>query len=92
MRLLTIISLAVVLMTAGAALAQPSGQSGYTKPGDLQSPPAQSEPSDDGGGLPFSGSDLIVLAGGGVVLVLSGLTLGRLTKHPRRQTQHRAHS
>ena len=89
--MLAILVLALVL--AAPAFAQPSSQDGYTdQAGQVQaqvdeesSAPVAVTGSGGGGGgsLPFTGLDVALIAGAGVLLVGAGIGMQRLTRAPR---------
>jgi len=89
--MLAILVLALVL--AAPAFAQPSSQDGYTdQAGQVQaqvdeesSAPVAATGSGGGGGgsLPFTGLDVALIAGAGVLLVGAGIGMQRLTRAPR---------
>lgn len=63
------------LVTASVALAQDPTQSGYGGTGGNIQGDVEGAGS---GSLPFTGLDLLLLAGAGVLLVAAGLTLRRV--------------
>lgn len=72
---LTGMAVLAYFVTASVAMAQDPTQSGYggvggNVQGDVQG----------GGSLPFTGLDLLLLVGAGVLLVAAGLTLRRVGK------------
>jgi hypothetical protein len=67
-------SAALLLAWAGAALAQSSERTGYGGPGGVQGE------VEGGGALPFTGLDLGLLIGGGLLLVAVGATLRRVSR------------
>jgi hypothetical protein len=79
---------AALLVAAPAGVAQTAAQRGYSAPaGSVQQQIGHDDPSarvdaasDDagGGGLPFSGLDLGLLAGAGGILLATGLGVRRL--------------
>jgi hypothetical protein len=81
--------LVVMLVVAAPAVAQTASQNGYSGTGgqvqaqvdDPSSTPVASTDS-GGGSLPFTGLDLALLAGAGVVLVGAGIGMRRLTRAP----------
>jgi len=89
--MLAILVLAFVL--AAPAFAQPSSQDGYTdQAGQVQaqvdeesSAPVAATGSGGGGGgsLPFTGLDVALIGGAGVLLVGAGIGMQRLTRAPR---------
>jgi hypothetical protein len=93
-RLISILAiLVVVLVMAAPAFAQTAAQNGYSGPGgqvqaqvdDESSTPvavAGSGGGDGGGSLPFTGLDVALLAGAGVLLAGAGLGMRRLTRAP----------
>jgi hypothetical protein len=96
-RLVTILTVVGALALAPAALAQSTG-TGYDGPasavagqtaqgnndkGGNTGPVASQSASSGTGFLPFTGLDLVLLAGGGLVLLASGVALSRLVgRHP----------
>ncbi len=85
MKRLILIICVLALAGTGTALAQSSSEQGYSGAGGTsrQTPPPNADAgNDDGGGLPFTGADLIVMGGAGAVLLLIGFGLRRLTHHP----------
>jgi hypothetical protein len=93
-RLISIIAiLVVVLVVAAPAFAQTATQDGYSgTAGQVQAqvddesstPVAATTSGGDGGGgsLPFTGLDVALLAGAGVLLAGAGLGMRRLTRAP----------
>jgi hypothetical protein len=89
--MLAILVLALVL--AAPAFAQPASQDGYTdQAGQVQaqvneesSAPVAVTGSGGGGGgsLPFTGLDVALIAGAGLLLVGAGIGMQRLTRAPR---------
>ena len=85
--------LVLALALAAPAFAQPSSQDGYTdQAGQVQaqvdeesSAPVAVTGSGGGGGgsLPFTGLDVALIAGAGVLLVGAGIGMQRLTRAPR---------
>ena len=85
--------LVLALALAAPAFAQPSSQDGYTdQAGQVQaqvdeesSAPVAVTGSGGGGGgsLPFTGLDVALIAGAGVLLVGAGVAMQRLTRAPR---------
>ena len=85
--------LVLALVLAAPAFAQPSSQDGYTdQAGQVQaqvdeesSAPVAVTGSGGGGGgsLPFTGLDVALIAGAGVLLVGAGIGMQRLTRAPR---------
>ena len=85
--------LVLALALAAPAFAQPSSQDGYTdQAGQVQaqvdeesSAPVAATGSGGGGGgsLPFTGLDVALIAGAGVLLVGAGIGMQRLTRAPR---------
>lgn len=69
------VSTALLLTWAGSALAQSSEQTGYNFGGGG----VQGE-VEGGGALPFTGLDLGLLIGGGLLLVAVGATLRRVSR------------
>jgi hypothetical protein len=69
------IALLGILTSAGIALAQSSSESGYGG----QAGAVQAE-VDGGGALPFTGLDVGLLIGGGLLLVGVGASLRRLSR------------
>jgi hypothetical protein len=93
-RLTSMLAITVLaLALAAPAFAQPSSQDGYTdQAGQVQaqvddesSAPAVATSSGGGGGgsLPFTGLDVALIAGAGVLLVGAGIGMQRLTRAPR---------
>jgi hypothetical protein len=85
--------LVVVLVMAAPALAQTATQNGYSGTGgqvqaqvddDASAPVAVTGSSggDGGASLPFTGLDVAMLAGAGVLLAGAGLGMRRLTRAP----------
>jgi hypothetical protein len=92
-RLTCVLAILVMgLVMAAPAFAQTSSQDGYTdQAGQVQgqlddesSAPVAVTGSGGGGGgsLPFTGLDVALLAGAGVVLVGAGIGMQRLTRAP----------
>ena len=85
--------LVLALALAAPAFAQPSSRDGYTdQAGQVQaqvddesSAPVAVTGSGGGGGgsLPFTGLDVALIAGAGVLLVGAGIGMQRLTRAPR---------
>ena len=83
--------LVLALALAAPAFAQPSSQDGYTdqagqvqaQVGEESSAPVAVTGSGGGGGLPFTGLDVALIAGAGVLLVGAGIGMQRLTRAPR---------
>ncbi len=87
-------ALVVMLVVAAPAFAQTASQSGYSGQGgqvqgqvdeDSTTPVAvvESGGSDSGGGsLPFTGLDVGLLAGAGLLLAGAGIGMRRLTRAP----------
>ena len=83
--------LVLALALAAPAFAQPSSQDGYTdQAGQVQaqvdeesSAPVAVTGSGGGGSLPFTGLDVALIAGAGVLLVGAGIGMQRLTRAPR---------
>lgn len=89
-----LITLSIVIATAGTAFAQDNGyeNGGEDLAGTLQGPSDQgggdqavaqattAAPSGDGGALPFTGLDVALILGVGGVLVAAGLVTRRLTR------------
>ena len=62
---------------------EPNVTEDATEPGATpSSAPRAATPSTDGGSLPFTGLDLALLAGAGVVLLSLGLGMRKLTRAP----------
>jgi hypothetical protein len=77
-RRLTIFGVALALVLAPAALAATPTQRGYGgSAGEVQ----QQVEREQGGTLPFTGLDLGLMAGGGVLLIVLGTGLWRVTRH-----------
>jgi hypothetical protein len=83
--------LVVMLVVAAPAVAQTASQNGYSGTGgqvqaqvdDPSTTPVASTESGGGdGSLPFTGLDLALLAGAGVVLVGAGIGMRRVTRAP----------
>ena len=67
---------AVAPLTGGGSV-DPSGAGGDVGPAGSGGPTAEA----DSGSLPFTGLDLALLVGGGVLLVATGATLARVSRH-----------
>jgi len=91
---ITALAVTAILVLPSAAFAQ-SSQEGYGGPNNVVSgiqddndttPPSDVTPvadtSDEGGSLPFTGSDLGVLAAAGALMLGLGFGLRRLTHRP----------
>lgn len=88
-------ALVVMLVVAAPAFARTASQNGYSgQGGQVQAqvddegatPVAVSDTSGGGGGsgsLPFTGLDIALLAGAGLLLVGAGVGMRRLTRAPR---------
>ncbi len=84
--------LVVALVVAAPAFAQTASQSGYSGPGgqvqaqiddESNAPVAVTEGGGGGGGsLPFTGLDVALLAGAGLLLAGAGIGMRRLTRAP----------
>jgi hypothetical protein len=93
-RLTSILAILVVaLVVAAPAFAQTASQNGYSGPGgqvqaqvddEANAPVAVAESGGGGGGgsLPFTGLDVALLAGAGLLLAGAGIGMRRLTRAP----------
>jgi hypothetical protein len=93
MKIITVVTALVVTMAfASTASAQQASQDGYlNQGGQVQGQVDQGPPTDgaageagttSGGSLPFTGFDMVLLAGAGGLLLAVGLGTRRLTRSP----------
>ena len=82
-RLLLASCLVASLASASPSLAADPSEEAYSGPGGVaQTDVSAGDPGQDSGNLPFTGLDLGLIAGGGVLLLGFGVGIRRLSGHP----------